>query len=68
MKAGRPSKEAKNELTLEDVSDKTKKKINRVNFNLDDDRHRALKKSALENRKTVTEVLIEMIDEKVYQR
>lgn len=26
MKAGRPSKEAKNELTLEDVSDKTKKK------------------------------------------
>lgn len=43
MKAGRPSKEAKNELTLEDVSDKTKKKINRVNFNLDDDRHLALK-------------------------
>lgn len=67
--AGRPSKNAKTELTLEDVSDKSKSKTtNKVNFNLDKERHYALKKYALENGKNVTEVLIEMIDEKVYQR
>ena len=40
----------------------------RVNFNLDEDMYIKLKKHALDNRKTVRQLLIEMIDEKVIER
>jgi hypothetical protein len=39
-----------------------------VNFNLDEDKHVALKRYALESRKTVTELLTEMIEEKLVER
>lgn len=67
MKAGRPSKAAKNTLELSDVSDTPKKTV-RVNFNLDEDKYIALKKYALDSRKTVTQLLTEMIDEKIVER
>ena len=65
--AGRPSKKAKDELALSDVTDSPKKMV-RVNFNLDEDKHIALKRYALDNRKTVTELLTEMIEEKLVER
>lgn len=67
MTHGRPSKKVKNETKLEDVNSNAKV-MTKVNFNLDKARHYALKKYALENDKTVTDVLIEMIDEKVHDR
>lgn len=67
MKAGRPSKDVKNTLDLSDVTDAPKKMV-RVNFNLDEDKHIALKRYALESRKTVTELLTEMIEEKLVER
>lgn len=67
MKAGRPSRNTKNTLDLSDVT-KTPKKIVRVNFNLDEERYIAFKKYALDSRKTVTQLLTEMIDEKVVKR
>lgn len=67
MKAGRPSKAAKNTLKLADVSD-TPKKMARVNFNLEEDKYIAFKKYALDRRKTVTQLLTEMIDKKIVQR
>lgn len=67
LKSGRPSKEAKGELTLSDVTSKPIKKV-RVNFNLDEYIYIALKKYALDNRKTVTDLLTEMIDEKLVER
>ena len=65
--AGRPSKKAKDELDLSDVSDSPKKTV-RVNFNLDEEMYIRLKKYALDSRKTVTQLLTEMIDEKVIER
>jgi hypothetical protein len=67
MKAGRPSKAAKNALELADVND-TPNKMARVNFNLEEDKYIAFKKYALDSRKTVTQLLTEMIDEKIVQR
>lgn len=67
LAAGRPSKKAKDELDLSDVSDSPKKTV-RVNFNLDEDMYIKLKKHALDSRKTVTKLLTEMIDEKVIER
>jgi hypothetical protein len=67
MKAGRPSKAVKNILELADVSD-TPNKMARVNFNLEEDKYIAFKKYALDSRKTVTQLLTEMIDEKIVQR
>lgn len=67
LTAGRPSKKVDNELNLSDVTDSPKKTV-RVNFNLDEDTHIALKKYAIENRKTITELLTEMIVEKVVER
>lgn len=67
LTAGRPSKKVDNELNLSDVTDSPKKNV-RVNFNLDEDTHIALKKYAIENRKTITELLTEMIVEKVVER
>lgn len=67
MKAGRPSKDVKNTLDLSDVTDAPKKTV-RVNFNIDEEKYIALKKYALDSRKTVTQLLIEMIDEKIIER
>ncbi|MFK3991447.1 plasmid partition protein ParG [Psychrobacter sp. NPDC064578] len=67
MKAGRPSKENINELKLSDVIDPSKK-TTRVNFNIDEDKYIEFKKYALDNRKTVTELLTEMIEEKLVER
>lgn len=67
LAAGRPSKKAKDELSLSDVTDSPQKTA-RVNFNLDEDKYIAFKKYALDNRKTVTELLTEMIDEKIVER
>lgn len=67
LSAGRPSKKSKDELALSDVTDSPKKTV-RVNFNLDEDKHVALKRYALDNRKTVTELLTEMIEQKLVER
>src|SRR5699024_3752568 len=67
LSAGRPSKNVKDQLALSDVTDGSKKTV-RVNFNLDEDKHIALKRYALESRKTVTELLTEMIEEKLVER
>ena len=67
LAAGRPSKKAKDELDLSDVSDSPKKTV-RVNFNLDEEMYIKLKKHALDSRKKVTQLLTEMIDEKVIER
>lgn len=67
LSAGRPSKKVNNELNLSDVTNSSKRNV-RVNFNLDENTHMALKKYAIENRKTITELLTEMIVEKVVER
>nr|WP_181716324.1 chromosome partitioning protein ParB [Psychrobacter sp.]QJS05178.1 partitioning protein ParB [Psychrobacter sp.]QJS05355.1 partitioning protein ParB [Psychrobacter sp.]QJS05436.1 partitioning protein ParB [Psychrobacter sp.]QJS05837.1 partitioning protein ParB [Psychrobacter sp.] len=67
MKAGRPSKDAKHTLDLSDVTDSPKKTV-RVNFNLDENKYIELKKYALENRKTVTQLLTEMIEKRLVER
>lgn len=66
LSTGRPSKNLK-KVSLSDVTDAEKKTV-RVNFNLDEDKYIALKKYALDSRKTVTQLLTEMIDEKVTER
>ena len=67
LSAGRPSKKVDNELNLSDVTDSPKKTV-RVNFNLDEEMYVKLKRHALDSRKTVTQLLTEMIDEKVVER
>ena len=67
LAAGRPSKKAKDELDLSDVSDIPKKTV-RVNFNLDEEMYIKLKKHALDSRKTVTQLLTEVIDDLVNVR
>ena len=67
MKAGRPSKDAKNTLDLSDLTNAPKKTV-RVNFNIDEERYIALKKHALDSRKTVTQLLTEMIEERLVER
>ncbi|MGP4735032.1 MULTISPECIES: hypothetical protein [unclassified Psychrobacter] len=67
LAAGRPSKKVKDELSLSDVTDSPQKTA-RVNFNIDKDKYIAFKKFALDNRKTVTELLTEMIEEKLVER
>lgn len=67
MKAGRPSKDAKNMLDLSDVTNAPKKTV-RVNFNIDEEKYISLKKHALDSRKTMTQLLTEMIDEKIVER
>ena len=67
LTAGRPSKKSNNESNLSDFTDKPKKTV-RVNFNLEEEVYIALKRNALDNRKTVTQLLTEMIDEKVVER
>ncbi|WLP95924.1 hypothetical protein [Psychrobacter sp. M13] len=67
MKAGRPSKDAKNTLDLSDVTNAPKKTV-RVNFNIDEEKYIALKKHALDSRKTVTQLLTEMIEERLVER
>ncbi|ASE25051.1 plasmid partition protein ParG [Psychrobacter cryohalolentis] len=67
MKAGRPSRDAKNTLDLSDVTNAPKKTV-RVNFNLDEEKYILLKQYALNNRKTVTQLLTDMIDEKIVER
>ena len=67
MKAGRPSKDSKHTLELSDVSNTPKKTV-RVNFNISEDKHIALKKYVIDNRTTVTKLLQDMIDERLNQR
>ncbi len=67
MKAGRPSKKNKKELKLSDVSKTTTDKV-RVNFNLERDKYITLKKYAIDNHKTVTQLLTEMIDLEINKR
>ena len=67
LSAGRPSKKIKDELSLSDVTDNPQKKV-RVNFNLDEDKYIALKKYVLDNRKTVTQLLTEMVQERLDER
>lgn len=67
MKAGRPSKDAKSILDLSDVTNTPKKTV-RVNFNIDEEKYIALKKYALDSRKTVTQLLTEVIDDLVNVR
>ena len=66
LATGRPSKKVNDELGLSDVSDTPKKTV-RVNFNLDEEKCIKLKKHALDSRKTVTQLLTEMIYEKVIE-
>lgn len=67
LSAGRPSKKAKDQLNLSDVSSSEKKTV-RVNFNIDEDKYFKLKKHALESRKTITQLLTELIDENIIER
>ena len=67
MKAGRPSKDAKNTLDLSDVTNAPKKTV-RVNFNLDEEKYIELRRYALDNRKTLTQLLTDLIDDKVIER
>ena len=67
MKAGRPSKDAKNMLDLSDVTNAPKKTV-RVNFNLDEEKYIELRRYALDNRKTLTQLLTDLIDDKVIER
>lgn len=67
MKAGRPSRDAKNALDLSDVTNTPSKTV-RVNFNIDEEKYLLLKKYALDSRKTITQLLTDMIDEKVMER
>lgn len=67
MKAGRPSKDSKYTLELSDVSNTPKKTV-RVNFNISEDKHIALKKYVIDNRTTVSKLLQDMIDERLSQR
>ena len=67
LAAGRPSKKVDNEMSLSDITNSPKKTV-RVNFNLDEETYIALKKYALDSRKTLTQLLTEMIKEKVVER
>ena len=67
LAAGRPSKKVDNEMSLSDITNSPKKTV-RVNFNLDEETYIALKKYALDSRKTLTQLLTEMIEEKVVER
>lgn len=68
LMAGRPSqKKAEQELSLADVSDIEPKKI-KANFNIDEDLYIKLKQHALDSRKTVTQILIELIESTVNKR
>lgn len=66
--AGRPSqKKAEQELSLSDVTNIEPKKI-KANFNIDEDLYIKLKQHALDSRKTVTQILIELIEQTVNKR
>lgn len=67
LMAGRPSKKIEQELSLADVSDIEPKKI-KANFNIDEDLYIKLKQHALDSRKTVTQILIELIEQAVNKR
>lgn len=67
LTAGRPSKNSKPELDSSGDMVLDKKKV-RVNFNLDEDKYIALKKYSLDSRKTVTQLITEMIDDKLIER
>lgn len=68
LMAGRPSqKKAEQELSLSDVTDVEPKKI-KANFNIDEDLYINLKQHALDSRKTVTQILIELIEQTVNKR
>lgn len=67
LTAGRPSKKVDNTLSLSELTNSPKKTV-RVNFNLDEEMYMKLKMHALDSRKTVTQLLTEMIVEKVAER
>ena len=66
LSAGRPSKKAKDKLVLSDVTEEAK--TARVNFNLDVNKYIELKKHAANSRKSVTQLLTELIDEHIIER
>lgn len=67
LSAGRPSKKATTDLNLDDVTDHPKKQV-RVNFNLDKDKHRALKQLSLDSQKSISQLLTEAIDQMIAKR
>ena len=68
LMAGRPSqKKAEQELSLSDVTDVEPKKI-KANFNIDEDLYIKLNQHALDSRITVTQILIELIEQTVNKR
>ena len=68
LSAGRQrKKKAEQELSLADVTDVEPKKI-KANFNIDEELYIKLKQHALDSRKTVTQILIELIEQTVNKR
>ncbi|WP_169393532.1 MULTISPECIES: chromosome partitioning protein ParB [Psychrobacter] len=67
LSAGRPSKKVSSELNLDDVTDNPKKQV-RVNFNLDKDKHRALKQLSLDSQKSISQLLTEAVDQMIAKR
>lgn len=68
LSTGRPSKAIKSkDMSLSDVADIEKKTV-RVNFNLDEDKYFELKKHALDSRKTITQLLTDLIDNNIIDR
>lgn len=68
LSTGRPSKAIKSkDMGLSDVADIEKKTV-RVNFNLDEDKYFKLKKHALDSRKTITQLLTDLIDNNIIDR
>ena len=61
LAAGRPSARRKQEVRLEDVF-KDPVKMKRVNFDLSEDSHKKLKKYAIDQQKSVREVLTEYVE------
>ena len=66
LSAGRPSNKIK-KINLSDVTDSEKKTV-RVNFNHDEHKYFELKKHALDSRKTITQLLTDLIDNNIIDR
>ena len=67
LSAGRPSKKVSSELNLDDVTDNPKKQV-RVNFNLDKDKHRALKQLSLDSQTSISQLLTEAVNQMIAKR
>ena len=60
LTAGRPSK---GKAKSDDLATLDNPQMVRVNFNLEKDKHIELKKYAIENNKTMTQLLTELVDD-----